>query len=133
MQLRIADIITVSSQKDAEGQFGDSIPNCRATPRGLRPLMLFFLLPRSANDLPLFRIPELDVCQEARRGLLVTDNVILNHGQVTWMTPERAPPLLTTTPHQREDVSTLDRFSVHRCTTRRVSSGTGLELMTCLP
>ncbi|GFU89725.1 hypothetical protein TNCV_1058131 [Trichonephila clavipes] len=26
------------------------------------------------------------------RGLLVTDHVILNHGQVTWTTPELAPP-----------------------------------------
>ncbi|GFV41026.1 uncharacterized protein TNCV_2666171 [Trichonephila clavipes] len=43
------------------------------------------------------------------------------------MTPELAPPLLTTTPHQREDVSALDRFNVHRCPTRRVFSGTGLE------
>ncbi|GFX38313.1 retrovirus-related Pol polyprotein from transposon 17.6 [Trichonephila clavipes] len=64
------------------------------------------------------------------RGLLATDHVILNHGQVTWTTPELAPPLLTTTPHQREDVSALDRFSVHRCPTRRVFSGTGLELVT---
>ncbi|GFV48373.1 uncharacterized protein TNCV_64431 [Trichonephila clavipes] len=64
---------------------------------------------------------------KATRGLLVTDHVILNHGQVTWTTPELAPPLLTTTPHQREDVSTLDRFNVHRCPTRRVFSGTGLE------
>ncbi|GFW39436.1 uncharacterized protein LOC103521977 [Trichonephila clavipes] len=31
------------------------------------------------------------------------DYVILNHGQVTWTTPELAPPLLTTTPHQRVD------------------------------
>ncbi|GFW33112.1 uncharacterized protein TNCV_2110421 [Trichonephila clavipes] len=62
------------------------------------------------------------------RGLLATDHVILNHGQVTWTTPELAPPLLTTTPHQREDISALDRFSVHRCPTRRVFSGTGLEL-----
>ncbi|GFT49227.1 uncharacterized protein TNCV_4582401 [Trichonephila clavipes] len=69
----------------------------------------------------------------ARRGLLATDHVILNHGQVTWTTPELAPPLLTTTPHQREDVSALDRFNVHRCATRRVLSGTGIELMTCLP
>ncbi|GFT16038.1 hypothetical protein TNCV_3315771 [Trichonephila clavipes] len=38
--------------------------------------------------------------KRARRGLLVTD-----HGQVTSTTPEMAPPLLTTTPHQREDVS----------------------------
>ncbi|GFT89368.1 HTH_Tnp_Tc3_2 domain-containing protein [Trichonephila clavipes] len=47
------------------------------------------------------------------------DHVILNHGQVTWTTPELAPPLLTTTPHQREDVSALDRFSVHRCPPRQ--------------
>ncbi|GFV45628.1 uncharacterized protein TNCV_326201 [Trichonephila clavipes] len=64
------------------------------------------------------------------RGLLATDHVILNHGQVTWTTPELAPPLLTTTPHQREDVSALDRFNVHRCPTRRVFSGTELEPMT---
>ncbi|GFV51527.1 uncharacterized protein TNCV_2908301 [Trichonephila clavipes] len=68
----------------------------------------------------------------ATRGLLVTDHVISNHGQVTWTTPELAPPLLTSTPHQREDVSALDRFNVHRCPTRRVFSGTGIELMTCL-
>ncbi|GFX61950.1 uncharacterized protein TNCV_3777601 [Trichonephila clavipes] len=45
-------------------------------------------------------------------------------------TPELALPLLTTTPHQREDVSALDRFSVHRCPTLRVFCGTGLELVT---
>ncbi|GFV79535.1 uncharacterized protein TNCV_279881 [Trichonephila clavipes] len=60
------------------------------------------------------------------------DHVILNHGQVTWTTPELAPPLLTTTPHQREDVSALDRFNVHHCPTRQVFSGTGLELVTRL-
>ncbi|GFW33086.1 uncharacterized protein TNCV_2110161 [Trichonephila clavipes] len=49
---------------------------------------------------------------------------------MTWTTPELAPPLLTTTPHQREDVSALDRFIVDRCATRRVFSGTGLELVT---
>ncbi|GFX99139.1 uncharacterized protein TNCV_2493201 [Trichonephila clavipes] len=58
------------------------------------------------------------------------DHVILNQGQVTWTTPELAPPLLTTTPHQREDVSALDRFNVHRCPTRWVFSGTGLEPVT---
>ncbi|GFT92623.1 uncharacterized protein TNCV_1481091 [Trichonephila clavipes] len=58
------------------------------------------------------------------------DHVILNQGQVTWTTPELAPPLLTTTPHQREEVSALDRFNVHRCLTRRVFSGTGLEPVT---
>ncbi|GFW41952.1 uncharacterized protein TNCV_6611 [Trichonephila clavipes] len=53
--------------------------------------------------------------------------------QLTWTTPELAPPLLTTTPHQREDVSALDRFNVHRCPTRLVFSGTGIKLMTRLP
>ncbi|GFX51967.1 hypothetical protein TNCV_3063841 [Trichonephila clavipes] len=48
------------------------------------------------------------------RELLVTDDVILNHGQVTWTAPELAPPPLTTTAHQREDVSAHDRFNVHR-------------------
>ncbi|GFT98291.1 uncharacterized protein TNCV_2903881 [Trichonephila clavipes] len=66
----------------------------------------------------------------ATRRLLVTDHVILNHDQVTSTIPELAPPLLTTTPQQWEDVSALDRFNVHRCPTRRVFSGTGLELMT---
>ncbi|GFV30666.1 uncharacterized protein TNCV_1777191 [Trichonephila clavipes] len=46
------------------------------------------------------------------------------------MTPELAPPLLTTTLHQLENVSALDRCSMHHCPTRRVFSGTGLELMT---
>ncbi|GFS79560.1 uncharacterized protein TNCV_2370601 [Trichonephila clavipes] len=50
----------------------------------------------------------------ANRGLLATDLVILNHGQVTRTTPDLAPPLLTTTPHQREDVRALVRFNVHR-------------------
>ncbi|GFT21211.1 uncharacterized protein TNCV_2582731 [Trichonephila clavipes] len=68
-----------------------------------------------------------DAC--STRGLLATDHVILNHGQVTWTTPELAPPLLTPTPHQREDVSALDRFNVHRCPTRRVFNGIGLELV----
>ncbi|GFX11293.1 uncharacterized protein TNCV_2803571 [Trichonephila clavipes] len=67
---------------------------------------------------------------KATRGLLATDHVILNHGQVTWTTPELAPPLLTTTPHQREDVSALDRVNVHRCPARRDFSGTGLEPVT---
>ncbi|GFX72912.1 transposable element Tc1 transposase [Trichonephila clavipes] len=71
------------------------------------------------------------ISAKATRDLLATDHVILNHGQVTWTTPEMAPPpLLTNTPHQREDVSALDRFNVHRCPTRRVFSGTGIELVT---
>ncbi|GFX43204.1 uncharacterized protein TNCV_2389121 [Trichonephila clavipes] len=54
-------------------------------------------------------------------------HVILNHGQVAWTTPELAPSLLTTAPHQRDDVSALDTFNVHHCPTL---SGTGLELET---
>ncbi|GFV00247.1 hypothetical protein TNCV_3322981 [Trichonephila clavipes] len=54
---------------------------------------------------------------------------------MTWTTPSPSagcspPVLLTTTPHQREDVSALDRFNVHRCPTRRVFSGTGFEPVT---
>ncbi|GFV29737.1 uncharacterized protein TNCV_1925621 [Trichonephila clavipes] len=55
---------------------------------------------------------------------------MLNHGQVTWTTPELAPPLLTTSPHQREDGLALDKFNVHRSHTRRAFRGTGLELVT---
>ncbi|GFU57936.1 uncharacterized protein TNCV_353661 [Trichonephila clavipes] len=47
-----------------------------------------------------------------------------------WMTPELVPPLLTTTQYQREDISALDRFNVHRCPTRPIFSDTGLELVT---
>ncbi|GFX79488.1 transposon Tf2-6 polyprotein [Trichonephila clavipes] len=66
----------------------------------------------------------------ATRGLLTTDHVNLNYGQVTWTTRELAPSLLTTTPHQREDVSVLDRFNVHLFPTPRVFSGIGFELVT---
>ncbi|GFT85678.1 transposable element Tc3 transposase [Trichonephila clavipes] len=80
-------------------------------------------------NIPQYQIDNfiLSMPRSSTRGLLATDHVILNHGQVTWTTPELAPPLLTTTPHQREDVSALDRFNVHRCPTRRIFSGTGLE------
>ncbi|GFU43693.1 ATP-dependent DNA helicase [Trichonephila clavipes] len=36
---------------------------------------------------------------ESKRGLLATDHVILNHGQVTWATPELAPPSPNFPPH----------------------------------
>ncbi|GFW86560.1 hypothetical protein TNCV_4333441 [Trichonephila clavipes] len=49
-------------------------------------------------------------CFTATRGLLATDHVILNHGQMTWTTPELAPALLTTTPHQREEASQLSIY-----------------------
>ncbi|GFV84933.1 retrovirus-related Pol polyprotein from transposon 412 [Trichonephila clavipes] len=98
-----------------------------------------FYRPKCFSDVEDF-VKTTDKCQlidliltshcSATRGLLATDHVILNHGQVTWTTPELAPPLLTTTPHLREDVSALDRFNVHRCPTRRIFSGTGLELVT---
>ncbi|GFV80897.1 acetylcholinesterase [Trichonephila clavipes] len=56
------------------------IPNYR--------LNLFGFLTSATRDLP------------ATRGLLATDHVILNHGQVTWTTPELAPtsPNYHTTP-----------------------------------
>ncbi|GFW98996.1 uncharacterized protein TNCV_1782151 [Trichonephila clavipes] len=84
----------------------------------------------SGGTLPKSHVRWLGESGQPTRGLLATDHVILNHGQVTWTTPELAPSLLTTTPHQREDVSALDRFNVHRCPTWRVFSGTGLEPVT---
>ncbi|GFX98810.1 uncharacterized protein TNCV_1503861 [Trichonephila clavipes] len=65
----------------------------------------------------------------ATRGLLAKDHVILNHGQVTWTTPELAPSPNSHTTPTGEDVSALDRFNVHRCPTRRVFNGIGLELV----
>ncbi|GFW37238.1 hypothetical protein TNCV_5021361 [Trichonephila clavipes] len=59
--------------------------------------------------------------------------VLPDHRQVTWTTPELTPLHLTTTPQQREDVSAVNRFNVHRCPTQSVFSGTGLDVMTCLP
>ncbi|GFW40927.1 uncharacterized protein TNCV_4369751 [Trichonephila clavipes] len=45
-----------------------------------------------------FKLPKINIEHfSAARGLLATDHVILNHGQVTWTTPELAPPHLTTT------------------------------------
>ncbi|GFW12879.1 uncharacterized protein TNCV_3328121 [Trichonephila clavipes] len=52
----------------------------------------------------------------------------MNHGQVTWTTSDLAPPLLTATPLGH--VSALNRFNMHRCPTRRVFCGTGLEHVT---
>ncbi|GFT23478.1 uncharacterized protein TNCV_2017251 [Trichonephila clavipes] len=66
----------------------------------------------------------------ATRGLLASDLIIWNHCQVVRTTPELASPLLTTPPHQQDDVSVLDRFNVYRYPTRRVLNGIGLELVT---
>ncbi|GFV45370.1 uncharacterized protein TNCV_4491061 [Trichonephila clavipes] len=84
--------------------------------------------PGVENVLFLMR-PEIED-REPTRGLLATDHAVLNHGQVTWAKPELAPPLLTTIPRQREEVSALDILNVHRCPTLRLFSGTGLELVT---
>ncbi|GFW87364.1 uncharacterized protein TNCV_1267371 [Trichonephila clavipes] len=56
----------------------------------------------------------------ATQGLLVKDFVILKNGQVTSMTPELEPSLLTTIPYQRKDVCALDRFNVHHSPTRKM-------------
>ncbi|GFW98632.1 hypothetical protein TNCV_2758121 [Trichonephila clavipes] len=40
----------------------------------------------------VFKPSEIRRSNDATRGLLATDHVILNHGQVTWTTPELAPP-----------------------------------------
>ncbi|GFT63505.1 uncharacterized protein TNCV_869871 [Trichonephila clavipes] len=76
---------------------------------------------------PVLTSSELRKFVKNTRWLLMTDHVILYHDQVTWTTLELASPLLTTTPHHWEDVSALDGFSVHRCPTRRVFSGTGAK------
>ncbi|GFV64762.1 uncharacterized protein TNCV_3275331 [Trichonephila clavipes] len=54
----------------------------------------------------------------------------LDHGQVMWTTPELTLPSSNYYTASTEDVSVLDRFSVHRCPTRRVFSGTWLDLVT---
>ncbi|GFX65499.1 hypothetical protein TNCV_4735471 [Trichonephila clavipes] len=52
--------------------------------------------------------------------LFATDNVILNHGQVTWMAPELPP-----SPNYH-----TNGFNVHRSPTRLVFNSIGLELVT---
>ncbi|GFW97387.1 hypothetical protein TNCV_4990641 [Trichonephila clavipes] len=42
--------------------------------------------------IPLMRARSERPWARTTRGLLATDHVILNHGQVTWTTPELAPP-----------------------------------------
>ncbi|GFV09692.1 hypothetical protein TNCV_475931 [Trichonephila clavipes] len=53
-----------------------------------------------SNQYPQRQIPVAVITDPAARGFLTTDHVILNHGQVTWMTPELAPlsPNYHTTP-----------------------------------
>ncbi|GFT24560.1 hypothetical protein TNCV_3253591 [Trichonephila clavipes] len=64
--------------------------------------------------------------------LLGTDNVILNHGQVTRTIPELAPPSLNydTTPTEgRFSSRQIERASLPYT----AGTGTGLQLMTNLP
>ncbi|GFT51208.1 general transcription factor II-I repeat domain-containing protein 2A [Trichonephila clavipes] len=60
-------------------------------------------------------------------------NVILNHGQVTWTTPELAPPLLTTTPTNGRTFQLSTDLTCIAALHGGSFSGTGIELMTCLP
>ncbi|GFT54179.1 uncharacterized protein TNCV_199571 [Trichonephila clavipes] len=87
---------------------------------------LKFYLNEKLINLPASFLIFDDVHCSATRGLLATDHASLNHGQVTWTTPGLAAPLLTHTNGR----TFLDRFSVHRGSTRWVFSGTGLELVT---
>ncbi|GFU03357.1 hypothetical protein TNCV_3338701 [Trichonephila clavipes] len=60
------------------------MPQACKEPRGRQNyLRLATYGPRAAGWTPM---------SQATRGLLATDHVILNHGQVTWTTPELAPP-----------------------------------------
>ncbi|GFT49293.1 hypothetical protein TNCV_4582871 [Trichonephila clavipes] len=69
----------------------------------------------------------------ATRGFLATDFEILSHGQVTKTTPELEPPSPNFLTSHTGGRLSLDRFNVHRPPTRRVFSGTRLELMTRRP
>ncbi|GFW65308.1 hypothetical protein TNCV_395741 [Trichonephila clavipes] len=64
--------------------------------------VMLLLLPRLKHppDGVVWKLVDLILTSHcsATRGLLATDHVILNHGQVTWTTPELAPPLPTNTP-----------------------------------
>ncbi|GFT56684.1 hypothetical protein TNCV_1268351 [Trichonephila clavipes] len=62
----------------------DEIPSCSSSRQGWR--RRFRSAGIIANQNPQWK----EIL--ATRGLLATDHVILNHGQVTWTTPELAPP-----------------------------------------
>ncbi|GFV45496.1 hypothetical protein TNCV_2891101 [Trichonephila clavipes] len=66
----------------------------------------------------------------ATRGLFGDGHVILNHGQVTWTTPELAPSPLTTTPHQRGTFQlSTDLTCIATPYTAGLFNGIGLELL----
>ncbi|GFS62174.1 hypothetical protein TNCV_477091 [Trichonephila clavipes] len=72
----------------------------RVPPPAMKVLFIYkhLCLLRDSNPVPTApqSVPERGLlrCNNkyATRGLLTTDHVILNHGQVTWTTPELAPP-----------------------------------------
>ncbi|GFY23962.1 hypothetical protein TNCV_4896431 [Trichonephila clavipes] len=79
--------------------------NFHTTPKGGRlsfdrlnvhrpPLQGGFSVVPGSNSLPTGRefVTLITELLRTTRGLLATDHVILNHGQVTWTTPELAPP-----------------------------------------
>ncbi|GFW05581.1 hypothetical protein TNCV_4983511 [Trichonephila clavipes] len=89
-----------------------------------------------------------DLCNAAMKYGLANEEIARKHytrafgdghrnfepcGQVTGRHLKAGASSLNYTTPYREDVSALDRFNVHRCPTRRVFSGTWIELMTCLP
>ncbi|GFS68760.1 hypothetical protein TNCV_408661 [Trichonephila clavipes] len=45
-----------------------------------------------SNQWLFLNLMALHMIPPASRGLLATNHIILNHGQVMWMTPELAPP-----------------------------------------
>ncbi|GFT09175.1 hypothetical protein TNCV_4106061 [Trichonephila clavipes] len=76
-----------------------------------------------------FRGPRSDYVRQLLEGFLATVLVILNHGQVTRTTPELTLPSPNFHITPTGGRLSLDIFSVHRSSTRRVLSGTRLELM----
>ncbi|GFX83662.1 hypothetical protein TNCV_326111 [Trichonephila clavipes] len=61
-------------------------PNFHTNERTFEPRPLY------TASLQRYRARTHDTPVMTTRGLLATDHVILNHGQVTWTTPELAPP-----------------------------------------
>ncbi|GFX83807.1 transposable element Tc3 transposase [Trichonephila clavipes] len=73
----------------------------RQSPPTCLPELRRALLDDEWCNIPLDQIDNLilSIPRRSTRGLLATDHVILNHGQVTWTTPELAPsPNYHTTP-----------------------------------
>ncbi|GFX62028.1 hypothetical protein TNCV_3741961 [Trichonephila clavipes] len=80
-------------------------------------------------------VPTSKSSRKTTRGLLWTDHVILDHGQVTWATPELAPtsPNYHTTPHQpgRTFQLSIDLECIAAALHGGSFGGIGFELMPC--